>query len=66
MGHDWILSVLSDLETYARQNGLRSLAGQLTDTALVARAEIATQSEQPQTGDNIDEPRHLPGEVGCR
>ena len=45
MGHDWILSVLSDLKTYAEQNGLPSLAEQLSDTAVVARAEIASQSE---------------------
>ncbi len=68
MGHDWIVSVLSDLRTYAEQNGLPSLAGQLADTALVARAEIANQTdgrtgkahgERAQSG-------YVPREVGAR
>ena len=44
MGHDWILNVLTDLKTYAEQNGLGTLAGQLGDTTLVAQAEISSQS----------------------
>ncbi|PRX37514.1 hypothetical protein SAMN05216257_101537 [Meinhardsimonia xiamenensis] len=42
MGHDWILDVLADLKTYARQNGLSALASQLDETILVAAAEAAT------------------------
>ncbi len=66
MGHDWILSVLSDLKTYAEQNGLPSLAGQLTDTAVVARAEIAGQSDGGYGVTNGDDrrARRTSGEVG--
>lgn len=66
MGHDWILSVLSDLKTYAEQNGLPSLAGQLTDTSLVARAEIAGQSDGGTGTVNGDDgrSRRVAGEVG--
>ncbi|CUH77949.1 hypothetical protein SAMN04488093_107128 [Tropicibacter naphthalenivorans] len=45
MGHDWILDVLTDLKTFARANGMPSLASQLDDTAFVAQAEIASLAE---------------------
>ena len=45
MGHDWILDVLADLQTFARANGLPTLAAQLTDASFVARAEIASKAE---------------------
>jgi hypothetical protein len=45
MGHDWILDVLTDLKTFARTNGMPSLAAQLDDAAFVAQAEITSQTE---------------------
>lgn len=45
MGHEWMLAVLTDLETYATQNGLASLAEQLRDTSTVARADITAAQE---------------------
>ncbi|MGS4917876.1 MULTISPECIES: hypothetical protein [Mameliella] len=45
MGHDWILDVLTDLKTFARANGMPSLAAQLDDAAFVAQAEITSQAE---------------------
>lgn len=42
MGHEWIIDVLADLKSFAKQNDLPLLAVQLEDTALVASAEIAT------------------------
>lgn len=42
MGHEWIIDVLADLKSFAKQNDLPLLAVQLDDTALVASAEIAT------------------------
>lgn len=40
MGHDWIIDVLTDLKSFARQNDLPILAAQLDESALVASAEI--------------------------
>ena len=45
MQNDWILDVLADLKTFARQNGLSSLASQLDDTQVVAAVEIASVAE---------------------
>jgi len=45
MGHDWILDVLTDLKTFARANGMPSLAAQLDDASFVAQAEITSLSE---------------------
>lgn len=46
MGHEWIIDVLADLKSFAKQNDLPLLAAQLDDTALVASAEIATVVEK--------------------
>ena len=46
MRREWILDVLSDLKTFARDNGMIALAEQLDDTAIVAMAEIATLKEK--------------------
>lgn len=45
MSNNWILDVLTDLRSFARQNGYPVLADQLDDTLLVA----ATELEQKQT-----------------
>ena len=45
MGHDWILDVLTDLKTYARANGMATLAAQLDDASFVAQVEIASSTE---------------------
>lgn len=50
MGHDWILDVLADLKTFARANGMPSLAAQLDDAAFVAQAELASLSEGRRLG----------------
>ncbi|MFQ1699515.1 hypothetical protein ACJ5NV_02855 [Loktanella agnita] len=42
MGHEWIIDVLADLKSFAKQNDLPLLAVQLEETSLVASAEIAT------------------------
>lgn len=41
MGHDWILSVLKDLSSYARSNGLPGLANKADEALRVAEAEIS-------------------------
>jgi hypothetical protein len=46
MQNDWILDVLVDLKTFARANGMRSLAAQLDDAALVAQVELASATEE--------------------
>ena len=40
MGDDWILDVLADLRSFARQNAFSALAEQLDDTIIVAAADI--------------------------
>ena len=49
MKYDWILDVLGDLRSFAQKNGLKALAEQLDDTALVAAAEIG-QIESGRVG----------------
>lgn len=41
MQNDWILDVLSDLRSFAQENGLPRLAQHLDETALLAAAEIS-------------------------
>jgi hypothetical protein len=41
MRNDWILDVLTDLRTFARENGLPHLAERLDDAQQVAVEEIA-------------------------
>lgn len=43
MQNEWILDVLTDLRTFARQNGLGALADQLDETSAVARADLTSQ-----------------------
>ncbi len=50
MGHDWILDVLTDLETFARSNGLPTLAAQLDEVHLIAQAEMASRGEGTKIG----------------
>ena len=45
MKNDWIMDVLADLRTFSEANGLTALAEQLEDSMLVARNELASQSE---------------------
>mgnify|MGYP001550146387 CR=1 FL=1 len=42
MGQDWILDVLTDLKTFARANGMPSLAAQLDDASFVAQTESSS------------------------
>ena len=46
MANEWIMDVLADLRTFARQNDLPALAEQLEDSALVAAAEITSQERR--------------------
>lgn len=46
MNADWIIDVLSDLQTFARANDLAVLAEHLDDVAIVALAEIVSQYER--------------------
>lgn len=45
MSKNWILDVLADLRTFARENDMPILAAQLKDTEIVAMAELATLQE---------------------
>ncbi|MDP3195196.1 hypothetical protein [Tabrizicola sp.] len=58
MRHDWVFDVLSDLLTYATQNGLPRLAAKVTETIDEARREIGATDEGP------DEPPQSPPSTG--
>ncbi len=47
MRHDWVFDVLSDLLTYATQNGLPRLASKVSETIDEARSEIAAACDAP-------------------
>lgn len=44
MGHHWILETLSDLQSYAKRNGLLNLHVALDQVTVVASNEIAEKS----------------------
>ena len=48
MTNDWIIDVLSDLKSFATENGLVALAGQLDDAVLVAATEISSAEGMQQ------------------
>lgn len=60
MRHDWVFDVLSDLLTYATQNGLPRLAAKVSETINVAQSEIAAAGGGP------DEPPQSPPPTGRR
>ena len=45
MANEWILDVLADLETFARDNGLPALASGIDDLGVVAATELAMSDE---------------------
>lgn len=45
MTDDWIIDVLTDLNTFARNNGMIALAEHLDDAKLVAASELVNQSK---------------------
>lgn len=49
MRHDWIFDVLTDLRSYALQNGLLDLAHQVDITLSTARRDVAA-AERPKGG----------------
>lgn len=67
MMNDWILDVLADLKTFAHSNGLKALAEQLEDTALVAAVEFASQAEGLPGDAKFEtrEPEQDPGGLGA-
>ncbi|MFN3994706.1 MAG: hypothetical protein ACK4IU_17580 [Tabrizicola flagellatus] len=60
MRHDWVFDVLSDLLTYATQNGLPGLAEKVSQTIDMARLEIGAS----QAG--TEEPPQAPPAKGRR
>ncbi|SFJ33799.1 hypothetical protein [Celeribacter neptunius] len=46
MRNDWILDVLTDLRTFAEQNGLKASAEQLSDACLVVAAELSKKDSE--------------------
>ena len=47
MGQMWIIDVLADLESFASKNGLPLVADRMREAAVVATAEITSESEGP-------------------
>ncbi|MBL9062245.1 hypothetical protein [Tabrizicola sp.] len=60
MRHEWVFDVLSDLLTYATQNGLPRLAAKVSETIDVARSETVAGDGGP------DEPPQSPPTRGRR
>ena len=62
MRHDWVFDVLSDLLTYATQNGLPRLAEKVSETMDVARKELDPPDqgpdEPPPSPPTTDRPMH--------
>lgn len=48
MKHDWVLDVLSDLQSFAAQNRMGNLAGQLAIARMIASIDLASQTEGVQ------------------
>ena len=47
MSHRWMFDVLTDLEPYARRNGLPQFAQRLSEAAGQAARELATAPDEP-------------------
>lgn len=65
MGHNWIIDVLADVKSFAEQNNLPLLAGQLDDTLLVAEAEVMTARTGNLAGGHGRNDRKLAGTIGA-
>ena len=50
MGHNWIIGVLADLESFAQKNDLPMLADQIGQAAVVATAELTPLTEGASVG----------------
>ncbi len=50
MRHEWIISVLSDLQAYALKNDLPLLADRIAELLRVARAEIKAAEDPGAEG----------------
>ncbi|RYH04566.1 hypothetical protein EU805_04200 [Salipiger sp. IMCC34102] len=50
MGQKWIIDVLDDLEAFARENDLPSVAGCLRDAVEAAKNEVRTMSREVMDG----------------
>jgi hypothetical protein len=48
MTNDWIIDVLSDLRSFARQKGLNATADELEEVCLVALAELQDCAGRPE------------------
>ena len=46
MGRDWIIDVLADLRSFARDNDMPLLSAQLEEAGLVAQVEIASKPDK--------------------
>jgi hypothetical protein len=58
MKDDWILEVLADLKSFAEQNGLPFLAGNLEDTHKLAAIELASRLAN-RSGQSVPHPLTL-------
>ena len=61
MEYEWILDVIADVRTFARQNGLPDLASHRDAAWLLASAEIASLPE-----DETYDERRAPATLGDR
>lgn len=54
MEQDWVLDVLTDLKTFAQQNGMFNLSEHLDDTLIVAASELAAHGNRGVEQDTND------------
>lgn len=45
MAHEWVMDVLTDLQSFAKSNDLNELAEHLQEAGLIAAAEINSQAD---------------------
>lgn len=57
MKHDWVISVLKDLKSYAETHGLHALAIKADETLAVAIAEIDADGDPQKTANIAPPPR---------
>lgn len=65
MVHDWILDVLTDLQTYASKNGLGTTEEQIGQALAVIARELDGRSEIAQGTAHIGYVREFSGTVGA-
>lgn len=60
MKYDWIIDVITDLETFSCANNMQALAAELAELKLLAAVEIATKEAHEANRKDSAAGRHGP------